>query len=53
MPLYIVVMAMYTVLTALILYVVIANMMNAKNIWDQIMAIIVIVPFALRLFFIK
>lgn len=52
-PLYIVVMGLYTVLTAFILYLVISNLLHAKNIWDQIMAVFVIVPFAMRLFFIK
>jgi cell shape-determining protein MreD len=52
-PLYIIVMGIYTILTAFILYLVISNMLRAKNIWEQIMAIIVIVPFAMRLFFIK
>lgn len=52
-PLYITVMGMYTVLTAFILYLVISNMLHAKNIWEQLMAVLVIVPFAMRLFFIK
>lgn len=52
-PLYIIVMGMYTLLTAFILYIVIANMLTARNIWEQLLAIIVIVPFAMRLFFIK
>ena len=53
MPLYMIVMAMYTVLTVFILYIVIRNMMQSENIWEQLMALIVIVPFAMRLFFIK
>lgn len=52
-PLYMIVMGMYTVLTAFILYIIISNMMRAKNIWEQLMAVIIIVPFAMRLFFIK
>lgn len=52
-PLYITVMGLYTVLTAFILYLVISNTLKSKNIWDQIMAIFVIVPFLMRLFFIK
>ena len=53
MPLYMVIMGMYTVLTAFILYVIISNVFQSKNVWDQIMAIICIVPFAMRLLFIK
>ncbi len=52
-PLYIIVMAMYTVLTAFILYLVIRNTLRSQNIWEQILAIFVIVPFVMRLFFIK
>jgi hypothetical protein len=52
-PLYIVVMALYTLLTAYVLYLVIANMFESKDVWEKIMAVIVIVPFAMRLFFIK
>ncbi len=52
-PTYIVVMALYTVLTAYIIYLVISNTVRSKNIWEQIMAIFVLVPFIMRLFFIK
>ena len=52
-PLYITVMAMYTILTAFILYLIIMNMLDSKSIWEQLLAIFVIVPFAMRLFFIK
>lgn len=46
-------MGMYTVLTAFILYLIIDNMLKSKNIWEQLMAVFVIVPFLMRLFFIK
>jgi hypothetical protein len=52
-PTYVVVMALYTVLTAYILYLVVSNMFRAESVWDQIMAVFVIVPFLMRLFFIK
>lgn len=52
-PLYIIVMGMYTVLTAFILYLVISNTLRSKNIMEQILAVFVIVPFLMRLFFIK
>ena len=52
-PLYIIVMGMYTVLTAFILYLVSSNTLKSKNIWEQLMAIFIIVPFLMRLFFIK
>ncbi|NLH82985.1 MAG: hypothetical protein GX458_19390 [Phyllobacteriaceae bacterium] len=53
MPLYMIVMGMYTVLTAYILYLVFTIVLRSKNIWEQIISIIIIVPFAMRLFFIK
>lgn len=53
MPTYLWIMGAYTVLTAYILYLVISNMFQSKNIWDQLLAFLVIVPFALRLIFIK
>jgi hypothetical protein len=52
-PLYITVMALYTILTAYVLYLVMANMFESKSIWEQIMAVMIIIPFAMRLFFIK
>ena len=52
-PLYITVMGMYTVLTGFILYLIISNTLKSKNVWDQIMAIFVIVPFLMRFLFIK
>jgi hypothetical protein len=52
-PTYIIVMGLYTLLTVYILYLVISNMFRSENVWEQIMAIFVIVPFAMRLFFIK
>lgn len=53
LPTYIIVMAMYTVLAAFVLYLVISNTLKSTNIWDQIMAIFVIVPFLMRVLFIK
>ena len=53
MPQYMVIMGLYTVLTAYILYLVFTIVLRSKNPWEQIMSIIVIVPFAMRLFFIK
>ncbi len=44
---------MYTALTAFILYLIINNTLKSKNIWEQLIAIFVIVPFLMRLFFIK
>lgn len=53
MPQYMIIMGLYTVLTAYILYLVFSIVLRSKNVWEQIMSIIVIVPFAMRLFFIK
>ncbi len=52
-PLYITVMALYTILTGYILYLVCSNMFRAKDIWEQLMALLIIVPFLMRFFFIK
>lgn len=52
-PTYIIIMALYTVLAGFIVYLVSANTLKSKNIWEQVMAIFVIVPFLMRLFFIK
>lgn len=52
-PLYVIVMGLYTVLTAFILYLIISNTLKSQNVWEQIMAVFIIVPFAMRLFFIK
>jgi high-affinity Fe2+/Pb2+ permease len=52
-PTYLIVMALYTVLTAFILYLVISNMLRSRDIWDKIMAVFVIVPLFMRLIFIK
>lgn len=53
MPLYIIIMALYTVITGYILYLVIANTLKARDIWTQVLSVIVIVPFLMRFFFIK
>jgi hypothetical protein len=53
MPTYLIIMGAYTLLAAYILYLVISNMFQSKNIWDQLLAVLVIIPFALRLFFVK
>ena len=52
-PAYVVVMFLYTLLTAYVLYLVIANMTKARSVWDQVMAVFVIVPLFMRLIFIK
>jgi cell shape-determining protein MreD len=53
MPQYMIIMGLYTILLAYILYLVITNMLRSNNKWEQVMAMIVIIPFAMRLFFIK
>lgn len=50
---YLTIMALYTGLTIYILYLIIANLINEKNIWNQTLAVFVIVPFLMRIFFIK
>lgn len=50
---YLVIMALYTGLAAFILYLVIANLLDEKSIWNQLLAVFVIVPFLMRIFFVK
>ena len=52
-PLYRTVMGMYTVLTGFILYLLCSNLFKAKNIWEQLMALLIIVPLFMRFLFIK
>ena len=52
-PTYVWVMTLYTILTAYILYLVIANILDSKDVWEQVLAVFVIVPFLMRLFFVK
>ena len=52
-PLYLTVMGLYTALTAFILYLITTNVLRSSNRWEQAMAILVIVPLAMRLFLIK
>lgn len=53
MPLYIIIMALYTIIAVYILYLVIVNTIKSKDIWTQILSIFVIVPFLMRILFIK
>ncbi len=52
-PTYIIIMGLYTLITAFILYLIIANTLKSRNIWEQLLAVFVIVPFLMRFFFIK
>ena len=52
-PLYMVVMGLYTILTAFIVYLIVSLVLRSRNVWEQVMAILVLVPFAMRLLFIK
>lgn len=53
MPTYLLIMSAYTALTAYIIYLVICNMFKTKSVWDQVLALLVLVPLALRVVFIK
>lgn len=52
-PLYVVLMGLYTVLLAFVTYLVISNTLRSRSVWDQVLAVFVLVPFMMRLFFIK
>jgi hypothetical protein len=47
------IMGIYTILLAYILMIVIWNLFDCKDFWEQVVAFFVIVPFLLRLLFIK
>ena len=53
MPTYYVIMLIYTAMIAYILFIVIWNLFECKDFWEQVVAFFVIVPFLLRLLFIK
>jgi uncharacterized protein YqhQ len=53
MPIYYWIMAGYTVLIAYILLILIWNLFDTNNFWEQVVAFFVIIPFLLRLVFIK
>lgn len=52
-PLYLIVMGLYTALAGFIIYLVISNTLESKNVWEQVMAIFVLVPLIMRLAFVK
>lgn len=52
-PTYLIIMALYTGLAIYILYLIIANLLEEKNLWNQILGVFVIVPFLMRIFFVK
>ena len=52
-PTYVWVMTLYTLLTAYVLYLVMSNLLKSKDVWEQVLAVFVIVPFLMRLFFVK
>jgi hypothetical protein len=53
MPTYYWIMGIYTVMIAFILVILVWNLFHCDDIWEQILAIFVIIPFLLRLCFIK
>jgi hypothetical protein len=48
-----IVMGLYTILTAFVVYLIVSLVLRSRNAWEQAMAILVLVPFAMRLLFIK
>lgn len=52
-PLYLVIMGLYTVLAGFVCYLIICNTLRAKDVWTQVMAVFVLVPLLMRVFFIK
>lgn len=53
MPIYYVTMGIYTVMIGYILFILIWNLFDCKDSWEQIVAFFVIVPFLLRLLLVK
>lgn len=53
MPTYYWIMGIYTVLLAYILFILIWNLFDSRDFWEQIVAFFVIIPFLLRVLFIK
>ena len=53
MPVYYYIMGAYTLLLAFVVFIVIWNLFTCKNFWEQVVAFFVLVPFILRMFFIK
>jgi hypothetical protein len=53
MPMYYWIMGCYTLLLAYITFILIWNLFDCKDRWEQIAAIFVLIPFLLRLLFIK
>lgn len=47
------IMVIYTALIGYLLFIVIWNLFDCKDFWEQVVAVFVIVPFLLRILFIK
>jgi hypothetical protein len=52
-PFYIVMMALYTILIAFIIYIVIVLTFQSKNKWEQLMSVFILVPYVMRFLFLK
>ena len=53
MPTYYWTMGLYTLLLAYVTFILVWNLFDCKDRWEQIAAIFVLIPFVLRLLFIK
>ena len=53
MPTYYWIMGFYTLLLAYMTFILVWNLFDCKERWEQIAAIFVLIPFLLRLLFIK
>lgn len=53
MPVYYVIMGLYTALTVYILIMLIWNLFTCRYFWEQVVAFFVILPFLMRVLFIK
>jgi ABC-type polysaccharide/polyol phosphate export permease len=52
-PLYIVLMTLYTILLAFIIYIIVVLTFQSKNKWEQVMSVFILVPYVMRLLFLK
>jgi len=53
MPTYYWIMGIYTVMVGYLLFILIWNLFDCEDFWEQIVAIFVVIPFLLRLLYIK
>ncbi|NLH79617.1 MAG: hypothetical protein GX458_02070 [Phyllobacteriaceae bacterium] len=53
MPQYMIIMGLYTALAIFLLYIVLTIVFRTKNFWEQVMGIVIIIPYLMRILQIK